>query len=239
MEKVLYKATELGCGSPVVLEQQLRRLQQMPGASRLLKRLASSSDKEQFLDYFAELRYALVFAGLQFQVEIEPLGRKGPDLRISRDGQQSVVEVTRFREIYPGPPTVDLDSHDFLLAEYGNIERDTKKSSEKIRGKFRQIKAQDAIIALWNDDGDLDELVIKETMSVFLDDAKQVAVSIPEVLAFVLYASPWIYIRNRQQFWCLAIPGNQKPHHEAWQRELVASTLDDLIERALSQTSTC
>jgi hypothetical protein len=233
MKKVLYKATELGCGSPITLERKLRRLQQMPGASRLLTRLASASDKEQFQDYLAELRYALIFAGLQFQVEIEPLGSKGPDLQISRDGHQSVVEVTRFREIYPGPPLVDPDSHDFLLVKYGNVERDTRKFLEKIIGKFTQVKDQDAIIALWNDEEELEGQEATEAMPGLFNGV----VSIPQGISFVLYAGGWETIRDRQEFRCFPLTSNQKPHHKAWQRELIRSTVRELIERALAQTT--
>lgn len=233
MKKVMDKATKLGYSNPLALERRLRRLQQMPGSSRLLKRLASASDKEQFEDYLAELQYALIFTGLQFQVEIEPFGRKGPDLRILRDGQQSVVEVTRFRKQYSGPPLVDYNSQDFLLEEYGNVERDIRKSLEKIIGKFTQVKDQDAIIALWNDEGDLEELEVLEAISVLLDDVNQGTGSIPKGLSFVVYAGQ-CPIRNRQEFLCLPLPDNQKPHHKAWQRELISSTVRELIERALA-----
>jgi len=76
----------------------------MPGASGLLRRVASATDKEQLADDLAEVRYALVFAGLQFGVRIEPLGRQGPALKVSRDNLDACVEVMRFRKVSPGPP---------------------------------------------------------------------------------------------------------------------------------------
>ena len=236
MKKVIDKATELGYGSSIALERRLRRLQQMPGSSRLLKRLASASDKEQFEDYLAELQYALIFTGLQFQVEIEPFGREGPDLRISRDDHQSVVEVTRFRKQYSGPPLVDSNSQDFLLEEYGNVERDIRKSFDKIKEKFKQIKYQDAIIALWNDEGDLEELEVEEAVSVLLNDVNRGTGSIPQGLSFIVYVGQKS-VRNHQELLCLPLPSNQKPHHKAWQRELTASTLREIIERALAETT--
>jgi len=83
---------------------RFKRLQLIPGVNRIFKRIASCKDIEQLQDYLTEIRYTLVFVGLRFQVEIEPLGPKGPDLKIIRDGHQILVEITRFRKIYPGPP---------------------------------------------------------------------------------------------------------------------------------------
>jgi hypothetical protein len=54
--------------------KHLMRIQQMPGVNRLFKRIASASDKEQLADCFAEIRFALILAGLGFQIEIEPSG---------------------------------------------------------------------------------------------------------------------------------------------------------------------
>jgi hypothetical protein len=45
----------------------------MPGSKHLFRRIALTPDKEQLEDYFAEIRFALIFAGLGFQVEIEPM----------------------------------------------------------------------------------------------------------------------------------------------------------------------
>ncbi|MFC1593007.1 hypothetical protein ACFL4C_03230 [Candidatus Omnitrophota bacterium] len=105
------------------------------------KHIAEASDKEQLYDYLAEIKYALVFAGLGFQVEAEPLGKKGPDLRISRDNYSAFVEVKHFRQVDPGPPTISLSDKEilddkFLLESYGNLERDIKKTKHRIIEKL-------------------------------------------------------------------------------------------------------
>ena len=74
----------------------------MPRSNRVFARIAAASDKEQLEDYLAEVRYALIFCGLGFEVTIEPGGNKGPDLSISRDGHSAVVEIMRFRKVYSG-----------------------------------------------------------------------------------------------------------------------------------------
>ena len=98
---------------------QFKLVQQMPGANRIFYRIASAPDQEQLQDYLAEIRYAVVFAGLGFQVTIEPLGAAGPDLKVARNGHEAIVEVMRFRNIYPGPPMFEPDK-DLTLHEYGN-----------------------------------------------------------------------------------------------------------------------
>jgi hypothetical protein len=67
-----------------------------------------------------------VFAGLGFHVEIEPNGSKGPDIGVSRDGHHAVVEVTRFRNIFPGPPEFDMALGTIVWAE--KHLKDTRKA---------------------------------------------------------------------------------------------------------------
>ena len=127
----------------------------MPGAESKFKLIAKAPDKEQLYDYLTEIKYALVFAGLGFQIEAEPLGKKGPDLRISRDDYSAFVEVKRFRRMYPGPPNISLPDENFLddtsfLEPYGNLGRDIKKTKCRIIEKFKQVSSGTSIIAFWN-----------------------------------------------------------------------------------------
>jgi hypothetical protein len=172
-----------------VLHSHLKRVQEMPGANHLFNRIASTTDKEQLEDYLAEVSYALIFAGLGFLVEIEPLGRKGPDLRISRDGHQAIVEIMRFRKIYPGPPVLDLLNEITVLPEYGNPARDIRKAFQKIQKKFPQVGSEEVIIAIWNDEEELEEIEVEIAVSNLRRDAAQNIFSIPNQLLFVLYGS--------------------------------------------------
>jgi hypothetical protein len=145
MEKALQNIRRLlGEEASMFWRNRLERIQQMPGASRKFKRIAAAPDKEQLDDYLAEVLYALAFAGLGFQVEAEPLGEKGPDFRIARDNHSTFLEITRFRRIHPGPPTISLSDKEFqnntfLLEEYGNPARDVAKAFDKIMDKLRQV----------------------------------------------------------------------------------------------------
>ena len=153
-----------------------------PGSEFLFSRIGCASGQGQVLDYLAELLYALVFRYLGFSVKIEPLGRKGPDLEVSRGGLSAVVEVARFRPMNPGPPEFDGE----LLAEYGNPERDVAKSLAKLVGKFGQLHGQLSIIAIWNNDDALEELEM--TIAVRSVASHPDA---PASLQFVLFGSAW------------------------------------------------
>lgn len=213
----------------------LERVQQMPGANRLFKRIASASDKEQLEDYFAEIRFALIFAGLGFRAEIEPLGSKGPDLGIKRDGHSAIVEIMRFRKIYSGPPVLDLSDENLILPEYGNIPRDIRKAFEKILTKFRQVGNQQGIIAIWNDDEELEDAEVETAVINIRNDAIQQVMSFPSGLSFILYGSKWIRARDDKQLYCFPLRYATEPHQIAWQRELDTSTVNELVERALAQ----
>jgi len=235
MDKALQKTAQFGNQYAVQwVQKQFKRVQQMPGANRVFRRIASASDKEQLDDYLAEVRYALVFAGLGFQVEIEPFGSKGPDLRVSRDGQSVAVEVMRFRKMYPGPPVLDLENENLLLPEYGNPPRDIRKAFEKILAKFPQIENEQAIIAIWNDDGDLEELEVATAVDDMRRDVYRHVLSLPDGLLFVLYGSDAIRAGDHKQLYCFPLRYAEQPYHVAWQQELDTSTVSALIQRTLS-----
>jgi hypothetical protein len=217
--------------------KHLERIQQMPGANRLFKRIVSASDKEQLEDCFAEVRFALIFAGLGFQVEIEPVGSKGPDLGISRDCHSAIVEIMRFRKVNPGPPMLDLSDENLLLPEYGNIPRDIRKTFEKILAKFPQVGGQEGIIAIWNDDEELEDAEVETAVINIRNDAIQQITSLPSGLSFVLYGSKWIRAGDDKQLYCFPVCYPAEPHQFAWQRELDTSTVNELVERALAQAN--
>lgn len=206
----------------------LERVQKMPGADGIFERIASAADEETFRDYLVEVRYALIFAGLAFQVEIEPFGKEGPDLRVSRDGHKTVVETTRFRPVHPGPPLLDLSDEMAVLPEYGNVKRDIRKAIRKIYKKFSQVGNGESIIAIWNDDEDMEEIEVEAAVNDLRNET-----SLPTGLSFVVYGSKFI---GDKQLYCFPIHYRLHPHQVLWQRELCAFTVNDLIQRALEET---
>ena len=234
MHKALQKI-ELFLGEYAVQSwlKRLERFQKMPGAHQTFKRIGAVQDIEQLEDYLAEVRYALVFAALGFQVEIEPLGRKGPDLRVSRDDHDVFVEIMRFRKIYPGPPLFDLSDKSSISPEYGDIPRDIRKAFEKILKKFSQVGNDESIIAIWNDDEDMEELEVNTAVMNIRRDAVENRLSIPDGLLFVLYGSKWIGGQENRQLYCFPFRFLLQPCQINLQRELDSATLEGLIQLAL------
>ena len=238
MVKALQIASQFGNGYDIpYLQKQFERLHQMQNPNRMFVKIASASDKDQLEDYLAEVRYALVFAGLGFQVEIEPFGGKGPDLRVSRDGHQALVEITRFRKIYPGPAEFDIcDENDELeLPDYGDVHRDVRKSFEKLLSKFSQVGDEQSIIAIWNDDGDLEEGEVKTAVNALCEDSEQHILSLPNGLLFVLYGSPWVRTIDHKQLYCFPLRHPDQQDQITWQREFERFTVREHIQRALTQ----
>ena len=220
-----------------VLQKHFELIQELPGANKLFKRIASASDKEQLDDYLAEALYVLVFAGLGFQVEIEPFGNKGPDLRITRDSQQAVVEIMRFRKVYSGIPVLDFSGGITPLPEYGNLRRDIRKAFEKIQAKFDQVGEEDSVIAIWNDEEELEDIEVEWAVRDIRNDASRNLLSLPNGLQFVLYASKWVRAGDNKQIYCFPIQYNSQPQITSWQRELNTSTINELVHRALVQST--
>jgi len=148
----------LGEQSATLAQRWFERAQDITKVNRAFRRIESTKDKEQLLDYLAEMRYALFFIGLGFEVGFEPAGNRGADLGIARDGEKAVVEIMRFRKINSDLQLLNLDDENLILPKYGNIPRDIRKAFDKILGKFRQIESQKGIIAIWNDDEELEEI---------------------------------------------------------------------------------
>jgi len=237
MDKALQKVSQF-YNEGAAKKQQLhfQRVREMPGANRLFRRIADASDIEQLQDYLAEVRYALVFAGLGFQVEIEPYGSTGPDLRVSRDKHLAVTEIMRFRRVYPGPPELDLSDESTVLPEYGDFSRDVQKAFGKILAKFRQIGNEASIIAIWNDEEELEELEVEMAINYLRQDVARNHLSLPNGLQYVLYGSKWVRAGDNKQLHCFPVRCVDEPYR-TWQQELEASTIDRLIQHSLAQSA--
>jgi hypothetical protein len=201
----------------------------LPGAQRKLSRIAAAPSCEQVLDYLAEFRFAFIFLALDFEVELEPLGNFGPDLRVSRNGRAIMIEVTRFQKRYPGPP--EFGDEDEFIAVYGNVRRDTNKAVCKIAGKFPQLGEHNAVIAVWNDDGDMEETHVLTAAHILREDSEAAVLRVPRGLGFVLYGSKWMRATG-QQLYCYPVTRRMDPLCQTWMNELHATTVRQALYQA-------
>jgi len=216
------------------MEPFLERLNRMSGANRLFKRIAYARDVQQLDDCRAEILYALMFAGLAFDVSIEPEGAEGPDLSVCRDEHSAAVEVTRFRRVHEGPPTASPADIPEILPNYGDPLRDVRKVREKVTSKFRQLREGTGIVAIWNDDGDLDELEACQGVAEIAHDAVTGVLSVPPDVFLVIYASELTYCREMQQVYCFGLRAECPGYQRRWAQELEFSSVQQLLQRALS-----
>ncbi len=224
----------LGEKSAILAQRWFERVDKINRSNRVFQRIASTKDKEQIIDSLAEIRFALIFAGLDFDIEFEPEGNQGPDLMVKRDNFKAIVEVKRFRKTNPDLPILNLDDKDSTLPEYGDIPRDVRRAFDKILDKFRQVEYQKGIIAIWNDDEELEEVETDTAVYNIRDDGKKGLLKIPEGLLFVLYGSKWI---GNKQLHCFPFQSLEQPF-EIWKTELEKATVFEHIERALSNQMT-
>lgn len=222
----------LGEQSAILAQRWFERAQEIAKANRVFQHIASTKDKEQLLDYLAEIRYALLFIGFGFEVEFEPAGNRGPDLGIMRDNEKAVVEIMHFRKINFGLPLLNLEDENLTLPEYGNIPRDIRKTFGKFLAKFRQIENRKGIIAIWNDDEELEEIETEAAVYDIRNDINKGLLAIPNGLLFALYGSKWI---GNQQLYCFPFQDLEQPF-ETWKIEIEKADVFSIIELALSRT---
>jgi hypothetical protein len=219
------------CGSSVASELAgwLSRALPWPSSAAFFHLLATAADKEILLDHLATLRYSLIFRGLGFLPAFEPTGSQGSDLLVTRDGTSATVEVTRFRLVNPGPPILtreELHRDDCFLQPYGNPQRDVAKCIRKVRDKFRQAIAPHAIIAVWNDDGALEEIEMHIGLRDLREDPRR-----PAGLELVVYGSWWI---GRSQLYSFPMKPKLVAPFQELAQQLESVTVAAAINAALA-----
>ena len=165
-ERAITQVSRVLSAETDVLIELIRVAARLKGSESTFRRIAQAHDAEQMLDYFAEIRFGLMFEQLHFETEFEPFGVKGPDLSISRDGRSAYVEVKRFRS---GGPAIEEIRDE--LTPYGNPPKDIKKVFDQIIEKFSQLNCGNGIVALWSDRDDLEELEFEFAMKDIRSDA--------------------------------------------------------------------
>lgn len=206
-------------------------IQSMPGASRKFFAIANERDVEQLKDTLTEVKYAVIFAQLGFHVEIEPLLNKqeassNPDLRIKRDGYDSIVEIKRFRAPSPYSPgqrlqrLPDENSETYEFPPFGDPIKDEQKIFTEIENKFRQA-GKEGIVAIWNSN---DELTPHEVAT---------AVYRLKLHSNHSQKSSFVLLRGDpyEKFSCFELRDRLDLYQKKWMNELKQVTPDDILGR--------
>lgn len=202
-------------------------LAQIGNARRLFRRIKNASSANQIWDYLAEARYALIFYGLGFSVKNEPSGDAGPDLSVERDGAHAVVEVKNClpNDLDPELEEFDDDEDDLeTLPVIGDLMHDSDAAYLDIANKFRQIRGEQAIIAIWSDR--LVRMEIEFDLAcrrLMLDEIR------PQNLLFILYGSHDINIGKNQQLFVYPMKELQEPFSE-WKASLEGVHVNPVLD---------
>lgn len=175
------------------------------GSKHVFRRIAQAKENEAIFDYLAEIRFALTFASLEFELQFEPCGDKGPDLWVSRNAQSAYVEVRRIRpsQVEPVLPFLDLtdETSEARLVEYGDLGRSVKKIEDELSDKFRQIGESTSIIACWSDRFVVEEIDFELAIRHLLIDSQTGAKRIPAGLLFCIFGWNWL-VGGGQELHC-------------------------------------
>lgn len=174
------------------------RTREMTGVSRKYAQMAAAPDRRRLEDILAEMQFALVFAGFGFQVEFEPRGKDGPDLRAWQEGRSPFhVEVMRLEQVCPrtGTRPGDAGADAALDPSYS-----VRESYLELVDKFEQFEATDAVVALWSDGHEIDEAGVAHDLQAFRAHAEEQSISLPDGISFVLYGSQWVSPGTRRLY---------------------------------------
>lgn len=200
-EKAIGKVQEIRPSQCDSIVRSIEAVVSFKRSESVFRRIARASNTESILDYFAEIRFARIFAGLRFEAEFEPCGEKGPDLRVSRDSQSAYVEVKRFRPSEEDNPAyLSYPIAGSMLVPYGDPEKNIKTIQDKLSEKFRQISAGTGIVAFWSDCLAVEDLEFKSAMKGARIDCESVLQVSPELL-FVILGSDWLSAGGQQLYY--------------------------------------
>ena len=216
----------------VRLVELLRIMAPMNGSEAKFRRLAGATSEEAIWDIHAEIRFALIFLGLQFNVEFEPLGEEGPDLVISRDGYSAYVEVKRFRETSGGRgPDLSIVA-DEPLRQYGDPPKDIAKVRAALLKKFGQVEGGNGIVAFWSDNEELEDLEFAFAVMGVWEDLQRQLQKVPDSFLFSVFASGWIDIGRQRQIYCRFVRPTIEPFLN-WAKDLDCSVVDHCVAAAV------
>lgn len=203
---------------------------------RIVSRVIRAKGPEDLRDCFAEVLYALTFVGLGFLVDVEPLGEKGPDLAVERNGQNLLVEVSRLR-LKREMPTFAPEELPDMLPCLGNPLPDVRRAYQKICNKVSQLGSEEGIRAIWNDDEILDKAHGKTAAHWVSEELRAGRLKAAEQLQLVLFHTNWVSVRTQQEYFAWAVRFPETDWLVEWRRLLESARLSDLLRTVLRPSS--
>ena len=208
---------------------RLRAVANLSNGLRIVRRIISAKGLEDLRDYLAEVLYALTFVGLEFLVDVEPHGKKGPDLAVKRDGHSLLVEVSRLR-LKREMPTFTPEELPDILPCLGNPLPDVRRAYQKIHDKASQLGSEEGIIAIWNDDEILDEAHVKTAVHWLLEELRAKRLKGAEQVRLVLFHTNWISTQTHQEYFTWAVRSTETDWLAEWQKLLESARLSKLLQ---------
>lgn len=205
----------------------------LPNGLRIVGRVIRAKGPESLRDCFAEVLYALTFVGLGFLVDVEPLGYKGPDLAVKRNGQSLLVEVSRLR-LKREMPTFAPEELPDMLPCLGTPLPDVRRAYQKICDKVSQLGSEEGILAIWNDDEILDKAHGKTAAHWVSEELRAGRLKAAEQLQLVLFHTNWV---SQQEYFTWAVRFPEADWLVEWRRLLESARLSDLLRTVLRPSS--
>lgn len=212
----------------------LHALLQVCGGESILRRISLVSDVEGLRDCLAEVNSTLTFVGLGFKVEADPLGSKGPDLRVRIGRNSLLVEVSRLR-LKHEMPVLDPSEEPLLLADLGDPLDDVRRAFQKICNKLPQLSSQPGILLIWDDDEVLDELHAATAAHWLREHFESGSLKHAEHLEFIALHVNWVRPESQQEFFTWSIHQSQQSWITQWRAMVEAVRLRDALTAALGQ----
>ncbi len=200
-------------------EPQLRAVARLLNGERIPRKVVHAGDTEEVRDILAEARFALALVGFGFGVDVEPLGKAGPDLGIALGERHLLIEVTRLR-LQREMPVFDFSDPTPMLADLGDPLPDVRRAYDKIRGKISQLNRRPGAIAVWNDDEVLDDLHCRTAIHWVERDLEAGLAASAEHLELVLYLSSWVSCTDCADLSAWTVQPLPAPWVRAWQERL-------------------
>jgi hypothetical protein len=203
---------------------------------RIVSRAIRAKGPEDLRDCFAEVLYALTFTGLRFLVDVEPLGEKGPDLAVERNGRKVLVEVSRLR-LKREMPTFAPEELPEMLPCLGNPVPDIRRAYQKICDKIPQFGSEEGILAIWNDDEVLDKAHGKTAAHWISEELRAGRLKRAEQLQIIVFHTNWISMPTQQEYFAWAVRSTEPDWLIEWRRLLESARLSDLLHTVLCPNS--